>query len=217
MAAGDEERHRPLPPLTRLPAYLWRQLPTPARVAVAVLAAAAVATAAVTAPRIRESKQEHRLEERREEAALEARRIRALRALQRPRTERSRSVDPVGARPATRQDRRRALLRDLTDAIADDARSCGARDVLRTPCHPEEGAPRPERDLDRTRVPLACVAVTSSVPASEHSRGVDVGYPYRAVADFRSGRSTFCRVAGQPGEGGLIRQRQVAIPAACTR
>lgn len=216
MADRDGDRHEPLPPLTRLPGFIWARLPIAARAALAILAVAVVAAIAVMAPRIGDTKRENAARERRAAAAQEAARIRRLRSLQRPRSARSTSVDPGRGGSAVREHRRRGLLRDLAEAIAADARSRGARRVLRTDCHGAPGSRLPERDLTRSRVPLACVAVTSEVAPSPTSSGATLGYPHRAVVDFRSGRLTWCRVAGQPGEGGFVRRRQVPVPAACT-
>ena len=216
MPRPDDDRHRPLPPLTRLPAHVWRQLPRIARAALVVLAVCLAVGAVAMAPRISDTKRENASREKREAAAAEARRIRRLRALQRPRRARSASVDRGDAPAAVRERRRRRLLGDLDQAIAGDARSRGAARVLRTDCRGEPGSPPPERRLTRPRVPLACVAVTSGLASSGRDPGVTIGYPYRAVVDFRGGRLTWCRVAGQAGEGGFARRRQVPVPAACT-
>ena len=213
----DRERHQPLPPLTRLPAHLWRRLPTVARAALVLFGLVTLVAAVALAPRISDTKRDNAAREKREAAAFEARRIRGLRALQRPRTSRSARAERAGAVPSARERRRRGLLRDLGQAIAADARSRGARRVLRTDCRGAPGSPAPARDLTRARVPLACVAVTGGIASSRADPGVTVGYPYRAVADFRSGRLTWCRVAGQAGEGGFSRRRQVPVPAVCTR
>ena len=182
-----------------------------------VVAVAAIVTAVVLAPRIGDAKRDNEVRERREAAALEAQRIRRLRALQRPRRARSAVTASRSAPAAIRTRRRRGVLRELAAAVVSDARSRGAPRVLRVDCEGAPGSPAPERDLGLNRVPLACVAVTGGLAAGAESTGVTTGYPYRAVADFRTGRLTWCRVAGQPGEGSLKRRRQVPLPAACTR
>ena len=42
-----------------------------------------------------------------------------------------------------------------------------------------------------------------------------IGLPYRALVDFPSGRFTYCKVSGRPGEGSLRREILVTVPAAC--
>ena len=184
-----EDRYEPLPPLTRLPAFLWRRMSRGARLAAIVLAVGAAVAAVLLAPGIRESKREDAARERREEAASRARRIRELRALQRPRSART---DARG---------REALIRAISRAVAADAHARTGERILRTDC----------RVLEGTR--FSCTAITSFVRLGGRVRGV-VGYPYRARSDGARGTITWCRIAGRPGEGSLSRTH-VAIPAVC--
>ena len=41
-------------------------------------------------------------------------------------------------------------------------------------------------------------AVTSELARSEANTGVVLGHPYRALADFETGRFAYCKVAGRP-------------------
>ena len=185
----EPERYEPLPPLTRLPAYLWRRMPRLARVA-AVLGLAGIAVAAIMlAPGIREGKREDAARERREAARAQQAKIRELRELQRPRSKRADALDG------------RALLAEVSLAVGADAAERTGERVRRTDC----------RALDETR--FSCTAITSYVRMGGRVRGV-VGFPYRARIDRARGRLTWCRIAGRPGEGSLSRAL-VAIPAGC--
>ena len=62
---------------------------------------------------------------------------------------------------------------------------------------------------------FSCVGVTSDIPRGEGSGGGRVGYPYRALADVESGRFSFCKVAGRPGEGLAAGRGAVPLPKEC--
>jgi hypothetical protein len=107
------------------------------------------------------------------------------------------------------------VMAALEEGILADARARDAAGELHGPpanrvaCEPLTGA-----DLDAARVPYDCIAVTSDIPGS---KGV-VGHPFRAVADFSSGRFTWCKISGHPGEGSLSEERfAVRLPRACSR
>lgn len=183
------DRYEPLPPVTRLPGLLWSRMGTGAR-AVAVLAALGlVTTVVVLAPRIAETKSENEARDRREAAEVRARQIREVRELQRPRSATSTAAD---------------LRRDLERLITEDARSRpDAGRVLRTDCEAIRGGGGR----------FSCIAVTSDLPGGDVSRAGSVGFPFRAFV--RGRKLTWCRIAGQPGEGSNRGRPLVAIPRAC--
>ena len=76
-----------------------------------------------------------------------------------------------------------------------------------------KGRPAPERDLASRRGRYACTAVTSDIESSQ-VRG-SIGYPYRAIVDFGSGRMVWCRDVGQAGEGGYVGGPLVALSPRC--
>lgn len=203
--AQPADRYEPLPGLLGLPGFLLRKLSPKARkivlAAAALLVAAGVVAAIVFGPRIAESNRERAAEQRRaEQRAREAER-RRLAAEQRPRTGRL----AVGGAAAAIAGVERAVTRD---ARARNATGELATQVRRTDCH--------TLGRDAGRLVLACTAVTSEVKTSDVSRGLVVGYPFRAAVAPDTGRYGLCKTSGRPGEGSLVRGRpQVELPRVC--
>jgi hypothetical protein len=212
VGAPQNDRYEPLPGLLSLPSFLYRKLGPRGRLAVKVggslFVVAVVGATIVLAPRIAESNRERKAEERRDaEAALVAR-VRRLRAEQRPQRGRA----EAGASRA-------AVVGELEAGILADARARAARGRLHGPpakrveCQPLAGA-----DAGAARVAYDCIAVTSDLPSGESLPGGVIGHPFRAVADFSTGRFTWCKVSPRPGEGSLSRKDLVVrLPLACSR
>jgi hypothetical protein len=209
--APQQDRYDPLPGLLSLPGFLYRKLGprgrTAAKVGGAAFVVAVVVAAVALLPRIAESNRERDAQERRDAEAALARRVRRLRAEQRPHS-------GVARADASRA----AVVTALEDGILADARARVAAGRLRGPaanrveCEPLKGG-----DPGATRVPYECIAVTSDLPSIEESPGGVIGHPFRAVADFSTGRFTWCKVSGRPGEGSLTSEGLVRLPSACSR
>jgi hypothetical protein len=209
--ASQNDRYEPLPGLLSLPGFLYRKLGPRGRMAAKIGGAGLVVALAVAAivlvPQIRETKREREAQERRDAAAALAQRVRSLRAEQSPHRGRA-------AADASRA----AVVTGLEDGILADARARAAAGRLHGPaanrveCEPLEGS-----DRGAARVSYECIAVTSDLPSIEASPGGVVGHPFRAVADFSTGRFTWCKVSGRPGEGSLTSGGLVRIPRACSR
>lgn len=195
---GQPERYEPLPPITRVPAFLWRKLPRAGKAAVVLAAGAVVAATALAAPGIRDAIRDDEARERQEAADRRAARIARLRVLVRPRVAQVR----IGYGPG---------LADLRAAIARDARRRTGDRIRRTDC---ERLPR-VREKQRPGVRLSCLAVTADFAPSAVTVGGSIGHPYRATLNADAGRATYCRVFGVPGEGGLSARRAVTTPRAC--
>ena len=75
--------------------------------------------------------------------------------------------------------------------------------------------PDPAADLSRRTARYSCLAVTADTPATERNDPSMIGYPYRARVDFETGRFSYCKITGRPGEGGITPELPVRIPAAC--
>ena len=199
--AQPADRYDPLPGLLGLPRFLLNKLSRRGRVIVlcagGVLVAAGVAAAIVLGPRIAESNRERAAEQQRAERRAQAAELARLRAEQRPRTGTLAGGGFISGveRAITRDARARVTTGELkTSAQRTDCRSVGH---------------------DGPRTLLVCTAVTSDVPGSETSRGVLIGYPYRAAVTPTTGRYAICKTSGRPGEGSLTRGPTVELPRAC--
>ena len=180
---------------------------------------AGVALVVVLAADISETKREEADAQRRRQAEARAQRTRELRAEQRPRLGSFESVAPPGADAARRLEVRAEQIDELAGAIAADARRrvrTGALDgpILRVDCEP---FPRTvagvgaHENLSRRDGRYSCIAITSE------SEGTDVvgailGYTYRALVHFDTGRYGYCKVSGQAGPS---REQLVTTPRAC--
>jgi hypothetical protein len=204
----------------QLPGFLVRKLGPRGRRALAavgtLLLAGAVAAAIVLVPRIDEAKRNDAARERQERAQHLAQRKRELKAESRPQHGRAAPA------PAIDREDRAHMVNALERAITRDARARVARGTLAPPaprfgsCEPVAGTPD-ALAAPRLRVGrYYCVAVTSEIPKSASSAGGVVGHPFRAVVDFQSGRLTWCKFSGHPGEGSFTRRSLVRLPRACS-
>ena len=212
MPAPQDDRYEPLPGLLQLPSFLYRKLGprgrVAARVGIAIFLVGAAVAAVVLVPRIADTKRERADRERREEAAAMAERRRRLIREQRPHRGRSEASAS-----------RAVVLADLQAAILADARARTASGHLAGPpaksvrCRPLTGA-----DPAASRVPYDCIAITSELPSDESLPQGVIGHPFRAVAEFSTGRFTWCKVSGRAGEGGFTQNDlAVRLPRACSR
>lgn len=217
--ASRGDRYEPLPSIPELPRWIWRKLPTPARVVVALVPVIAVALYFVLSPGIDRGKDERAQADAQRLAQVRADRLAALRAEQRPRSGRIAGLAPVGAAAAKQIAGREDALGRLSAAILDDARTRGLPgDIRRVDCEPfprTVEASGAERDLSRRTGTYSCIAVTADIRgADSQGKGV-IGHPYRALIDFKTGAYGFCKVSGRPGEGLLQRRHAIGVPAAC--
>jgi hypothetical protein len=212
--SGD--RYEPLPGLTRLPGWIWRRLPRPAKVGVAMLPFIAVGLVLALGPGIERGKEERaRTEAQRLERAREAR-VERLRREQQPHFGRGEAA--AASLPA-----RRRLLAEAAVAVRTDARDRVEAGALSGPIQTVQCEPYPRtlersgahEDLSRPVGRYACLAVTTEIRATaEHEAGA-IGHPYRVRIDFESGRFAFCKVTGRAGEGSIGQAPIVRVPAAC--
>ena len=207
MPAPQNDHYDPLPGFLSLPGFLYRKLGPSGRIAAKVgggiFLATVIAATIVLAPRIAESNRERKADERREAQVTLAARIEQLREEQRP----HRGSAEAGAS-------RVAVLAELEAAVLTDARARKLHGPApsRVQCEPLDGA-----NPDAARVAYDCIAVTSDLPSVAGLPGGVVGHPFRAVADYSTGRFTWCKVSGRPGEGSLTSGGLVRIPRACSR
>lgn len=205
-----------MPGIAGLPGFLWRKLPRAGKVAVALVVVAALVAVVLSIPGIRAGKEGNRVREAGEAARGRRDRVARLRRLVEPRTLTVASLDRPSDPDATRAAARTRTLARVRAEIVADARSRESSRVKAARCERiPAGEPAPATDLAATEVGLSCVAVTSELDANERTTGVTIGYPYRALVDFRTGRVGFCRTVGQPGEGSYRGLPEVSTPAAC--
>jgi hypothetical protein len=218
---AQPDRYEPLPPLLQIPGHLIRKLsPRGKRVALVLLAAFVVALA-VGIPTLVAAKHRDSAAASRAAARANAARIAALRAEIRPLEGRGTRARGLVGTPALIA--RRALVRDLSTAVAADAAARArsrqfAQTPLRVECsrfpagtHGED----PAADLSSGRGRYACLAVTAEITPGTATVGGAIGYPYRALVHFPSGRYTFCKVSGRPGEQAITAKVDVPVPVAC--
>ncbi len=195
-APSTGDRYEPLPPVYRLPRWLWARMGRPARAVVVVAGVVVVTAVAVAAPRLARINDDNKAAERRETAANRAALLRRVRSEQRPHRASAEASGPTGQLAALK-------ARILSDVRARP----GTNPVRRVECRsPDQANARARR--------YACTAVTSDIVSANGGRGV-VGYPYRALVRTGGGRLTWCKVAGSAGEGSFNPRNRTPIPRAC--
>jgi hypothetical protein len=222
---GSQDRYEPLPGLLEIPGFLVRKIPPrarkPAAFAAGILGVAVAVALVLSIPAITESKDDRAATEARTERDRLAQRAAELQAelrLLEGRGEGARGL--TGAEAITV---RQALVSDLDAAVLADAQSrvqAGefTQSVDRVEC---ERFPRgargedPALDLGSATGRYSCLAITADAPKIETNQASSLGYPYRALLHFESGRFAYCKISGRPGEGSLTREFPVRIPEAC--
>jgi len=128
-----------------------------------------------------------------------------------------------GLRDGAELTARKALAGDLAAAIQTDANArvrSGefTHSVKRIEC---ERYPRgahgedPATDLSSATGRYSCLAITVDAPRTQLSDPSSIGYPYRALVNFPSGKYTFCKFSGRPGELAFDRKVKAPVPRAC--
>ena len=213
---SGQDRHEPLPNIAELPAWLWRRSSRAVRIGVGLVLLGLIALGVALAPGIGESKREREAAEAHRRSDLRADRIARQRAEQKPRFASAEA-------PARSVRARQAVLAEISTSILRDARGRIQAGELESPVKRAECEPFPrttdgrgaDDDLSRRRGRYACVAVTAEFRPGRASEGGLIGYPYRVLVDFESGRYAWCKIAGRSGEGGLVSQPDVTVPKAC--
>jgi hypothetical protein len=225
VTASSPDRYEPLPGLLEIPGFLIRKIPPrarrPAAFAAAILLAAAAVALILSIPAITETKDERAAAEQQADRERRAQRAAELQAELRLRTGRGEAAR--GLTGAAALDARHALAADLVAAVHDDALArvrAGefTQSVERVECErfPRGvNAPDPADVLSRATGRYSCLAITADAPRVETNEASSIGYPYRALVNFESGRFSYCKISGRPGEGSLTREFPVRVPAAC--
>ena len=222
--SSPADRYEPLPGIIDLPAWIWRRLPGPGKVAVVLLPFVLIGIGLALRPGIEESKRESaRSEEQRVAQAREAREAR-LREQQRPRfASAAPAPDSVPGRVRLVEAAGASVLADARARAAAGELSGPVRDVTCEPFPRTVSGRGADQDLSTGAGAYSCLAVTARFegsqggeesPYAQSESGV-VGHPYRVRIDFETGRYAFCRVAGRAGEGGLRARQAVTVPRVC--
>jgi hypothetical protein len=204
----DVPRHQPHPSFLTLPAFAWRRIPPVARVALVVLAVAAIAGAIYAAPRIAESKRIASVHEAAAMRALVARETIRVREEQAVRAGR---VAPGAPRDIVVSGLTAAITRDANARIA-HGRLPGPARVVETRCTTLTGS---DRRLAQARGgdALRCLAATARAPDGSFA----IGFEFLAAVDYRHANFTWCKTNPPPGEQEAFRQvAQVGLAPACT-
>jgi hypothetical protein len=215
-APHDAGRYEALPGLTGLPSWIWRRLPQPAKVGIALLPFMVVGLVLALGPGIEEGKEKRASAQAKRLAEARADRVERLRREQRPR---------FGAgQPAAQSlaGRRRLLDRGAVAVLA-DARARFAAGALDGPIRRVECEPYPRtvaargahEDTAQRFGRYACLAATLEFAPGESNEGGMIGHPYRMRIDFATGRYAFCKVSGRAGEGSIGTTPLVPVPRVC--
>lgn len=189
----------------------------------AVLAVVVAAASAIIVPRIDARKDRLAADAAREHARLLQTRRRQAIAEQRPQALRAADLKPARGAPEARLlVARAALLTRAQTAISADARRRVASGELSghpgaATCAPYPPSDLgPERDLAVRRGVYDCFVPIGDVKPSAINVPGQVGYPFRAVLDFRAFSLAWCRTNPVPGEKVIPDPRfLVALPRVC--
>ena len=222
---AGSDRYDPLPGFTEIPAWLLRKMsPKARRIAAIVAGLVAIAAAVIlyfTIPAITDSKEDRAAAERRVDAQHQAALVARLKAEQRLRE--GTGTPARGLEGSAAIAARKELAADLSAAVQADA-TARVRNgefehaVKRIEC---ERFPRgargedPATDLANPVGRYSCLAITADAPQGlDTNNPSSIGYPYRARVDFPSGKYTFCKISGRPGEM-AFQETRVPVPVAC--
>ena len=221
----EPDRYEPLPGLVGIPGYLIRKIPPnarkPAAIAAAVLLAGAVVALVLSIPAITETKDDRAAAERQADQERRAEHRAMVEAQLRPQSDTGTAA--AGLTGGAALEARHALVDDLAAAVHEDAVArvrTGelTQSVGRVEC---ERFPRgargedPADELSQRTGRYSCLAITADAPRTETNESSTIGYPYRALVDFPSGKFTFCKITGRPGEGSIRGAKPIRVPPRC--
>jgi len=237
MVTGGEKKRKASLPAT---VGAWLKVWTPPRdvevapppsgrtlaIAAIVLVALVAGAAALIVPAIDSSKERSAAAQAREDAQRRAASRRETIREQRPRRLDAAALLPAaGAPDAEVVSARETLLRRVETAISEDARARADAGELEgnprgTQCEPypkrSDRADWPDQDPGAARGVYDCLVFVRAVPQTETNIGGQVGYPFRAVLDFKRFAVAWCKTDPVPGERVVPDPRTVLeLPMAC--
>jgi hypothetical protein len=196
-----------------IPPVPWRGLAIGA-VAAAVALAAALA---VLVPRIDAGKERRAAEDRAAQAHARAVNRERIVHEQRPRHGADAALRPAAGASATeRAAARSALVVEVESAILADSRARARAGEMRPVDGPTSCSPAPGTAAGGDVGVFDCFTVTRRIEATAGTVAGTIGYPFRAVVDFRAFSYTWCKTEQFPGEKLIPDPRLVVqLPAAC--
>jgi hypothetical protein len=195
-----------------IPPVPWRKLGLGALAGLVVLGAAL----AVLVPRIDEGKRERAAADAAERARTRAANRARIVHEQRPRHGADVALRPKpGASAAERAGARAALLARVEASIMADARARAATGEMRPVEGPTTCSVTPGTKVGAFGV-YDCFTVVRRIAPTKRTAAGAIGYPFRAVVDYRKFTYTWCKTEQIPGEMLIPDPRTVVqLPAAC--
>jgi hypothetical protein len=172
---------------------------------------------AIIVPRIDNGKQQRARADAAQEARFRLENRRRILHEQTPRHGADAALKPAaGASPAQRQTARAQLVDHVRDAVWADARARSAKGELKPLAGPTTCAAHKGTTLSGRFGVLDCFVVAQRIKKTSRTAAGAIGYPFRAVVDFKRYSYAFCKVEGIPGEMVIPDPRLVvALPRAC--
>jgi hypothetical protein len=123
---------------------------------------------------------------------------------------------PAGASGAQRTSARTQLVADLQDDVMADARDRAAHGQMRRVEGPTTCRPNPSYTGGRAFGVMDCYVIARHIQKTSRTAAGAIGYPFRAVVDYRHFTYAWCKVEGIPGEMMIPDPHKlVELPAAC--
>ncbi len=198
---------------TDIPPVPWRKLAIGAGIGAVVIAAAL----AVMIPRIDHGKNVRSAQARAfQDHAIAVNRARIIHE-QRPRHGADPALKPAaGATAADVQASRARLVGSVETAILADARARSRAGEMRKISGPTTCAITPGTKAGGPIGVYDCFTVSRTIQSTARTAAGTIGYPFRAVVDFRKYSYTWCKTEQFPGEKLIPDPRLVVqLPAAC--
>jgi hypothetical protein len=172
---------------------------------------------AVMIPRINDGKAERARADAAEQARVRAANRERVIKLQQPRTGRFVALKPEkNASPGEVASARGQFLASVQTAITADAQKRAAAGEISKVQGPTTCAPTTTRPQTGPIGVFDCYTVVRKVPKVKTNVAGSIGYPFRAVLDYRTFTYAFCRTEQFPGEQLIPDPRTVVqLPAAC--
>jgi hypothetical protein len=196
-----------------VPPVPWRKLALWGGIGAVILAAALV----VMIPRIDSGKDKRNAAYRAQlHRAAVAHRLRVLHE-QRPRHASDPALKPpAGADPAQVAAARTALVHKVEASILADAKARGRTGEMRKVSGPTICSPTPGTPTGQAVGSFDCFTITKAIARTSRSVAGTIGYPFRAVVDFKNYSYSWCKTEQIPGEQLIPDPRTVVqLPAAC--